>query len=166
MGRGGARRTGAAGSSGITGHDLDRLGPLQEPRRRAPFIAASRAQAPSGAGGRDRTPWPARARGCAVARQQAHDVAGAQPERQAVGEVDRAVLAQRIGRPAAVSGSMSCAAGSRLSTSGADRIISSTPKPGSSSPSFSSKSFIRFGIVAIGPAGADRRADRPSPSTR
>ncbi len=44
------------------------------------------------------------------------------------------------------------------STSGAARIISSTPKPGSSSPSFSSKSFISFGIVAVGPAGADGRA--------
>jgi hypothetical protein len=33
----------------------------------------------------------------------------------------------------------------QVSTSGADRIISSTPKPGSSSPSFSSNSFISLG---------------------
>ena len=57
----------------------------------------------------------------------------------------------------AASGSASCAP-VQFSTSGADRIISSTPKPGSSSPSFSSNSFISFGQIAIGAAGADRRA--------
>jgi hypothetical protein len=38
----------------------------------------------------------------------------------------------------------------QASTSGAARIISSTPKPGSSSPSLSSKSFISFGLSRLG----------------
>ncbi len=50
---------------------------------------------------------------------------------------------------APVSGSASCVP-LKVSTSGAAKIISSTPKPGSSSPSLSSNSFMSLGLSRLG----------------
>ena len=117
---------------------------------RAPFIAASACPGAGRRGWRGDRRRRLHALGdVAVARQQAHDVLRAQPQRQPVGEIDRAVLAQRMAAIAPVSGSASCVP-VHASTSGADRIISSTPKPGSSSPSFSSNSFISLGLSRLG----------------
>ncbi len=138
------------GSSGIAGHDLDRLGPLQQPRRaRALHRRPARCQAPAAAdrAGRRRPSARARADGCRAA-------AGARrsprPAARPAGRRDRSCR-PRPGRPrsAPVSGSASCVP-LQVSTSGAARIISSTPKPGSSSPSFSSKSFISMGLSRLG----------------
>ena len=112
-------------------------------------MLATRAQAPAGSGlGRDGGRRLHALGQVAVARQQPHHVLRAQPQRQPVGEVDRAVLAQRGGERADL-GQRILRAGP-ASTSGAARIISSTPKPGSSSPSFSSNSFISLGLSRLG----------------
>ena len=94
--RGGSSGNGAMTSTG-SGRCSSRVG-------RAPFMFATRSQAPAPSaqcrlgrhGGRR-----LHALGqVAVARQQAHHVLRPQPERQPVGEVDGAVLAQRSGERA------------------------------------------------------------------
>ena len=88
---------------GHEGRDIDRLGPLQQSRRPR---ALERRHAGPGAGrgslGRDGGRRLHALGQVAVARQQPHHVLLAQPQRQPVGEVDRAVLAQRGGERARV----------------------------------------------------------------
>ena len=115
---------------------------------RAPFIPATRFQAPADAGlaaapvvctrsgrwlsrGSRRTTFSGPNRN---ARRSARSMVPSSPSDAAI---------------APASGRASCVP-SQASTSGAARIISSTPKPGSSSPSFSSKSFISLGLSRLG----------------